>query len=121
MLCTVRAPRYKILVRLTKTYTNSQNTAMIVATNGPQAFQTFRLLGGATKIGTGAPSQIVVNDGFMSIEHCQIVSSPQGFVLQDGGSTNGTLVNGKRISTHELVDNDAFTLGKTNFKFKSIN
>jgi pSer/pThr/pTyr-binding forkhead associated (FHA) protein len=39
----------------------------------------------------------------------------------DKGSTNGTMVLGKRVQAHELVDNDVFTLGKTDFKFKSIN
>jgi pSer/pThr/pTyr-binding forkhead associated (FHA) protein len=29
-------------------------------------------------------------------------------------------VNDRRIERHDLVDNDMITLGKTNFKFKSI-
>ncbi len=56
----------------------------------------------------------------MSTEHCQISCSPNGFTLIDGGSTNGSYVNDKRVSRHDLVDNDTITLGKTNFKFKSI-
>jgi len=63
----------------------------------------------------------VVDDQFMSTEHAEIVSSPAGFILKDSGSTNGTFVNEKRIADHELVDNDVFTMGQTNFKFKSIN
>jgi len=94
----------------------------IVPLNGSQAYQTFRLRSGATKIGTAPPSDIVVNDGFMSTEHCQITASPQGFVLVDGGSTNGCYVNDRKIQgKQDLVDNDMFTLGKTSFKFKSIN
>lgn len=93
----------------------------IVPLNGPNQFQTFKLQGGATKIGTGGASHIVINDGFMSTEHAQIVASPAGFVLVDGGSTNGTLVNDRRVDKHELVDNDTFLMGKTNFRFKSIN
>ena len=64
---------------------------------------------------------MVVDDQFMSTEHAEIVSSPVGFILKDSGSTNGTFVNEKRIADHELVDNDVFTMGQTNFKFKSIN
>ncbi len=93
----------------------------IVPLNGPTAYQTFRLRSGGTKIGTAPPCDIVVNDGFMSTEHCQIIASPQGFVLVDPGSTNGCYVNDRKVQKHELVDNDTFTLGKTNFKFKSIN
>jgi pSer/pThr/pTyr-binding forkhead associated (FHA) protein len=43
-----------------------------------------------------------------------------GFSLIDPGSTNGCYVNDKRVQKHDLVDNDTITLGKTNFKFKSI-
>jgi pSer/pThr/pTyr-binding forkhead associated (FHA) protein len=93
----------------------------IVPLNGPNQFQTFKLQAGASKIGTGGDAHIVINDGYMSTVHCQIVASPMGFMLVDGGSTNGTLVNEKRVDKHELVDNDVITMGKTTFRFKSIN
>jgi hypothetical protein len=94
----------------------------LVPLNGVQAYQTFKLRSGGTKIGTAPPCDIVINDGFMSTEHCQINASPQGFSLVDGGSTNGCYVNERKIqSKQDLVDNDMVTLGKTNFKFKSIN
>lgn len=92
----------------------------LVPLNGPAAYQTFRLRSGGTKIGTAPPADIVVNDGFMSTNHCMIQCSPQGYTLVDGGSTNGCYVNDKRVQKHELVDNDMITLGKTSFKFKSI-
>ena len=92
----------------------------LVPLNGQHAYQTFRLRSGGTKIGTAPPADIVVNDGFMSTEHCQILCSPTGFSLVDPGSTNGCYVNDKRVQKHDLVDNDMITLGKTNFKFKSI-
>jgi hypothetical protein len=93
----------------------------LVPLNGQDAYKTFRCRSGGTKIGTAPPSDIVVNDGFMSTEHCQINASPAGFTLIDGGSTNGSYVNDRKVSKHDLVDNDVITLGKTNFKFKSIN
>jgi hypothetical protein len=93
----------------------------IVPLNGVNAYQTWRLKPGLTKIGTAPPSDIVVNDGFMSTEHCRITSSPAGFTLHDGGSTNGCYVNDKKVLKQDLVDNDVIMLGKTNFKFKSIN
>jgi len=92
----------------------------LVPLNGQHAFQTFRLRGGGTKIGTAPPADIVVNDGFMSTHHCDIHCSPTGFSLVDPGSTNGCYVNDKKVQKHDLVDNDVLTLGKTNFKFKSI-
>jgi pSer/pThr/pTyr-binding forkhead associated (FHA) protein len=40
--------------------------------------------------------------------------------LRDLGSTNGIVVNNKKVREHDLVDNDMFRLGRTEFKFKSI-
>lgn len=93
----------------------------LVALNGQDAYKTQRLKPGMTKIGTAPPADIVVNDGFMSTDHCQIACSPAGFTLIDNGATNGCYVNDRKVQKHELVDNDMITLGKTNFKFKSIN
>ena len=92
----------------------------LVPLNGPNQYQTFKLLDGITKIGTGGGANIIVQDHFMSTEHCEIISSPKGFKLKDS-STNGTMVNEHPVKEHELVDNDYLTMGKTNFKFKSIN
>jgi hypothetical protein len=91
----------------------------IVPLNGPNQFQTFKLLSGVTKVGTGGGSHIVIGDGYMSTEHAQFVAAGGGFVLQDGGSTNGSYVNERRIDKHDLVDNDVIMMGKTNFKFKT--
>ena len=93
----------------------------IVPLEGPNQFQTFKLLQGVTVIGTGGNANIIIQDAYMSTEHAQFVSSPTGFVVQDGGSTNGIYVNDSRVPSQELVDNDVITMGKTNFKFKSIN
>ncbi len=93
----------------------------LVPLNGPAAYQTYRLRSGGTKIGTQQPADIVINDGFMSTEHCMIQCSPNGFMLVDNGSTNGCYVNDGKVTKYDLVDNDVITLGKTNLKFKSIN
>jgi len=93
----------------------------LVPLNGVDAYKTMRLRPGMTKIGTAPPADLVINDGFMSTEHCQIACSPAGFTLIDNGATNGCYVNDRKVQKHDLVDNDMITLGKTNFKFKSIN
>ena len=93
----------------------------VVPMQGPNQYQTFKLLQGATKLGTGGNAHVVVSDEFMSTEHAEIVCSQAGFILNDLGSTNGTYLNERRISSRELVDNDVFKLGGTDFKFKSIN
>lgn len=94
----------------------------LVPLSGPNQFQTFKLEQGSNKIGSSPEeATVIIQDHFMSGAHCEIIVSATGFMLKDGGSTNGTYLNNNRVSTHELVDNDVLTMGKTNFKFKSIN
>jgi serine/threonine-protein kinase len=45
--------------------------------------------------------------------HCMIELNPPHCRLIDVGSTNGTLVNGQKISTVDLKDGDRITVGKT--------
>ena len=93
----------------------------LVPINGPQSFQTFKLLAGVTKIGNVQTAHIFFNDAFMSAEHALVTMSPNGFTLTDNNATNGTFVNEKRLSgRHELVDNDMVMFGKTSCKFKTI-
>ena len=93
----------------------------LVALNGGDAYQTRKLKPGLTTIGTAPPADIVVNDGFMSVGHCRITCSPAGYTLIDDGSTNGCYVNDERVQRQELLDNDVIGLGKTTFRFKTIN
>ena len=96
--------------------------AWLIGLTGNCRGESFPVRMGRNVLGRDRRSDIVVNDGFMSTEHCQINCSPQGFTLVDAGSTNGCYVNDRKITQkHDLVDNDLVTLGKTNFKFKSIN
>jgi len=92
----------------------------IVPLTGSNQFQTFKL-SSKTMIGTNPDCAVCVADQFMSNHHAEILMSQGGFTLVDKGSANGMLVNSKKVTQHELVDNDVFTLGKTDFKFKSIN
>ncbi|HEX8954144.1 MAG TPA: FHA domain-containing protein, partial [Polyangia bacterium] len=92
----------------------------IVATSGKYADQTFKLKPSRTVIGTGQDCDIKVDDQFMSSKHCEVRFENGSFKLFDLGSTNGIVVNDKKVREHELVDNDLFRLGRTEFKFKSI-
>jgi hypothetical protein len=92
----------------------------IVPMTGPAQYQTFKL-SSRTVIGKNPDANVIIEDPFMSGQHAEIVMSNTGFTIMDKGSANGVTVNAKRVPTHELVDNDVFTLGKTDFKFKSIN
>ncbi len=86
---------------------------------GPQTGELFQLKSRSV-IGTSGDCDIVLRDGSISGRHAEIAFAGRGYRITDLGSTNGTYVNDKRVSSEELIDNDSIRLGRTNFKFKSM-
>jgi hypothetical protein len=72
-----------------------------------------------TVVGKDPTCDIVFNDSFMSSRHATIRAQGGVFVVEDH-SSNGTFVNEKKISRHELVDSDILKLGQTVVKFKQL-
>ncbi len=97
-----------------------QVVGWLVAQNGPHKGQDFRLYSGKNVLGTAADCDIVVTDPYLSAKHCTIRYENGNFMIIDLDSRNGTVVNQKRISKEDLIDNDTVRLGKTDFKFKSL-
>lgn len=69
-------------------------------------------------IGRGTDADIQINDPGASRRHAEIRLMPEGpagvrVVLVDLGSTNGTLVNGRRTSEVELTDGSVIKVGTT--------
>jgi Inner membrane component of T3SS, cytoplasmic domain len=92
----------------------------IVPLAGPSRYQTFKLGGARTVIGTTPDCNVVIADPYMQGQHAEIRLQGEAYFLFDMGSNNGTYVDQKKITSHELIDNDQFTCGQTEFKFKSI-
>ncbi len=65
-------------------------------------------------IGSGAQCDLVVDSPGVSGRHCRLTSTPDGYILEDLGSTNGSHVNGMRITTScRVTRSDTITLGLT--------
>ncbi len=65
-------------------------------------------------LGRGSQADIVIDDPYASEFHMRFVSGDDGLVLHDLGSTNGTYVNGRRVTAPQvLVKGDAVQVGKT--------
>ncbi len=65
-------------------------------------------------LGRSEQADIVIDDPYASEFHMRFVSDESGLVLHDLGSTNGTYVNGRRVSSPQpLVKGDAVQVGKT--------
>jgi len=66
---------------------------------------------GVTTIGRQSTNDIVVLTEKASRQHARITPSGKQFVLEDLGSSNGTLVNGIRIQRHTLENGDEIRIG----------
>lgn len=74
------------------------------------------------KIGRGAGNDVVINDGVVSTNHAVITVSDFGEItIEDLHSTNGTFVNGKRISGKEkLTSASTVVLGNHSIDWKQM-
>lgn len=67
-------------------------------------------------IGRGTECDVVIQDLKASRRHCQLTRNEAGFMLEDLGSSNGTLVNGQKIVAPMLLKaNQTFQIGDTMF------
>lgn len=78
----------------------------------------YRLTKSVTNIGRGSDADIQVADNGASRLHCAIVLGSQ-VIVRDLGSTNGTSVDGHRISEAELRDGSIIKIGNTTLTYKS--
>jgi hypothetical protein len=72
----------------------------------------------ATRVGRGAENAIRLDgDDFVSSRHALIEPRPDGLWVSDAGSTNGTFVNGARVTDARLLQNgDVIRVGQTDLK-----
>ena len=59
------------------------------------------------------------DDPNVSRVHATIRPDGNGFILDDNGSTNQTLVNGRPVVSHRLADGDRIELGSVLIEFRS--
>jgi hypothetical protein len=74
----------------------------LVIVEGELAGQEFALGRPMVVIGRGKQSDIVLAEQGISRQHASIQHDPQGWILTDLGSTNGTLLNGQPIRAQEF-------------------
>jgi hypothetical protein len=68
-------------------------------------------------LGRSRDCDLRVNDLNVSRRHAEIREQGDRWILVDLGSTNGTLLNGRKIDREQLSDGDAITLGSTEIVF----
>jgi hypothetical protein len=75
---------------------------------------------GVVTVGRLPECTISINDANISRNHAQVKATPSAYVVVDLGSTNGTMVNGVRITGEQrLNDGDIISFGSTHVRFEA--
>jgi hypothetical protein len=86
----------------------------LVVRRGPQPNQVYDLNKDIVTLGRDITNDITINDPEVSRHHMRLTRGAGGYTLEDLGSTNGTFVNGQRLTgARPLRDGDMIGLGET--------
>jgi pSer/pThr/pTyr-binding forkhead associated (FHA) protein len=68
-------------------------------------------------IGNRKTAKLSIRDPWISWNHAKIIRDEGRFVIEDLGSSNGTWINGKKITRAPLTVHDEILLGKTKIRY----
>lgn len=77
----------------------------------------WNLHDGPTTVGRSTDANAKVDDNELSRKHFTVTKTDAGFSLKDLGSTNGTAINGTRVTEQILRPNDEIRAGNSRFTF----
>src|SRR5690242_9895935 len=89
---------------------------LILSVDG-QVLKEYQLSKERTLIGRKPHNDIQIDNLAVSGEHAAIITILNDSFIEDLGSTNGTMVNGKPVKKHFLQNNDVVELGKHKLKY----
>jgi len=90
----------------------------LLSTSGEQSID---LQAGRTLVvGRAVTSDVPIYDPTISRKHAEIVLANSGVHIKDLGSSNGTFLNGARVTEADAAENDVVTFGKVAFKVISV-
>lgn len=86
----------------------------LISTDGTQSFELRE--GPPLVVGRAPNSDIPIFDPTISRRHAEVECGDAAFAIRDLGSSNGTYVNGERITQKNITPGDVLTFGKVSFK-----
>ncbi len=105
----------RIVLTPPKSTGKPQITVTVMA--GPEQGQVFKISRPTTTLGRSNTCEIVITDPLVSRQHCQILLGMGGISLRDLASTNGTFLNGTRVTESPLRSQDVISVGGTRLRF----
>jgi chromosome segregation ATPase len=91
------------------------NRRLLIRAEGDS--EVVHVLGRKTSVGRTPDNDLQIDAKFISRHHAVILAGPAHTIIEDLNSTNGVLVNGRRITRQTLKDGDSVVIGKTVFRF----
>jgi adenylate cyclase len=90
----------------------------LTSTSGEQSIDLQ--LGRTLVVGRAVTSDVPIYDPTISRRHAEIALTESGIRVTDLGSSNGTFLNGAKITEAEAGANDVVTFGKVAFRVKEV-
>ena len=91
--------------------------ARLVVVTGSSAGSAIPLGNDETTVGRAPTNEVVLPDISVSRRHALLRREPDGYVLIDQGSGNGTRLNGRSVQVTRLCNGDEVTLGDAVVQF----
>ena len=90
----------------------------LLSTTGEQSID---LVPGRTiVVGRAVTSDVPIYDPTISRKHAELILTDGGVKVKDAGSSNGTFLNGARVTEALAGENDVITFGKVAFRVKEV-
>ncbi len=83
-----------------------------LAIKSEQTGRSVPLLGGRVTLGRGEDNTLSFPEGSISVHHCEILIRDGQALIRDLGSSNGTFVDGERVSERLLEAGQSLSLGE---------
>jgi pSer/pThr/pTyr-binding forkhead associated (FHA) protein len=98
---------------------DSAIASRLVITGGAKVGLQIDLPDEFLSIGRSSDSGLVVRDDYTSTNHARLLRTEKGWILEDLDSTNGTLLDGNKVSSPTQVPlNIPITIGTTTFELR---
>jgi len=95
----------------------AHGNACLVVIRGARLGTRIALDNAQTTIGRDSSCDFQISERSVSRTHCRVTRHAEAFWLEDLGSTNRTMLNGKAIDRTPLADGDQVRVGNTVLKF----